>query len=211
MQVPHVSKHRLMSFTAARHTLPKQAKLQHTGEVDTNTAKTDTDTATATGDTDTAAAAAAAAAVVGPGRTGTESAIVLLNAQPNCGVTMRSADHGAVVRKQGLDQPVNVLVDIGPSHNVCRLGLMQLDSDSTVRYEVSVPSSTEELNAKSGALDLRVQDTGMHISACEMGPPLGVDVLLGQAWQVLHQATILTWQGQVNFIDMNNAAIWQKP
>ena len=44
-----------------------------------------------------------------------------------------------------------------------------------------------------------------------MSLPLGVDILLGQSWLTKHQATLLTWQGQVNFLDDQGLpACWVK-
>ena len=42
--------------------------------------------------------------------------------------------------------------------------------------------------------------TFAQFSACEMALPAGVDDLLGQSW-MSHQAILLTWSGQVNFLD----------
>ena len=44
-----------------------------------------------------------------------------------------------------------------------------------------------------------------------MALPAGVEILLGQSWMSAHEATLLTWQGQVNFLDDQGLpACWQK-
>ena len=132
----------------------------------------------------------------------------MVHAKPYLGVTMLFA---GAVQEGELTKDVNVLVDTGSSHNICRPGLMDMTKSTGKLYAVSVAGSDTLSNVPEGQIEVKVQGITTKITACEMQLPDGVDILLGQTWQTPHKATLLTWSGQVNFMDDDNVpACWSK-
>lgn len=132
-----------------------------------------------------------------------------VKAQPYCGMTMLFA--GTVAAPGQKQEPVKVLVDTGSTHNVCRPGLLQHVGRSGQKYSMSVAGSDEHPVVADGSCTLTIQHIDTSFTACEMKLPDGIDILLGQDWQHEHHAALLTWQGQVNFLDDQGLpACWQK-
>ncbi len=76
---------------------------------------------------------------------------------------------------------------------------------------MSIAGSDEHPVVNDGQCTLTIQHIVTSFTACEMKLPAGIDILLGQDWQREHHATLLTWQGQVNFLDDNSLpACWRK-
>ena len=130
----------------------------------------------------------------------------LLQAQPYRGVTMLF--DGAI--RTGQDQ-VKVLVDSGSSHCVSRPGLIDPESRTGRAYSVAFPAGQNVSRVPEGNLIVTIQGVTTSFTACEMRLPEGVDIMLGQSWQSPHKATLLSWLGQVKFMDNDNVpACWQK-
>ena len=185
-----VSNARMLQLTShARQSLPKQASQGHRP--------------LSNHCTDTTPLSTAAAAEL--------PASAMLNARPYCGMTMLFCGAVQAEGQQVKQQSVNVLVDTGSTHNVCRPGLLKKGTNGVV-YSVAAPGSQSRLTAPEGQLEFEVQGVTCNVNACEMDLPSGVDILLGQSWQLPHKAVLLTWQGQVNFMDDSNfPAVWSKP
>ena len=67
------------------------------------------------------------------------------------------------------------------------------------------------LPAERSQCTVTVQDVQTTFDACEVELPEGIDILLGDSWQIEHRAVLLPWQGLVNFIDDNGIpAVWTK-
>ena len=125
-----------------------------------------------------------------------------VQAVPFKNVTMLFA---GTVQGQQRAQRVTVLLDTGSSHNVCSPNVQKLHKSSTGKtYSVSCAGSNAVRQASEYDYKLFIQNISTEFSACEMALPAGVDVLLGQSWMSAHQATLLTWSGQVNFLDVRN-------
>ena len=131
-------------------------------------------------------------------------------AQPYQQVTM--AFVGAVQSELQKARGVTVLVDTGSTHNVIRPGLCTQQAHTGKTYEVfragsQIPTIAQERRQ----CVVTVQGVTTAFDACEVELPEGIDILLGQNWQHEHKATLLTWQGQVNFLDDKGLpAIWSK-
>ena len=134
----------------------------------------------------------------------TEIAAVV-HAKPYCGVTMVFA--GAVQQAT----PVNVLVDTGSSHNACRPGLVDPAARTGRSFSVVTAGSQNVTHAPELSCSVTVQSIATRFTACELDLPEGIDILLGQTWMTDHKATLLTWSGQVNFLDDEGLpAVWCK-
>ena len=103
-------------------------------------------------------------------------------------------------------------MDTGSSHNVCSPAVLKHSADATrCKYTVSTAGDNTVKNAAEYKYKLTVQNVTTCFAACEMSLPPGVDILLGQSWLTEHQATLLTWSGQVNFMDDKQVpACWVK-
>ena len=127
-----------------------------------------------------------------------------VQAIPYKGITMLFA---GAVRQQ---EKVNVLLDTGSSHSFCRPGLVQ-STHTGRKFSVTMADNSVLQDIPEGNLKFKVQGIACNLNACEMQLPDGVDIILGQSWMKPHQATLLTWCGQVNFIDDQGLpACWQK-
>ena len=128
-------------------------------------------------------------------------AAATVQATPFKHVTMLflGAAHG---RQQGQRMRVTVLLDTGSSHNVCSPNVLKHGQGSTGRkFSVACAGSNQVKAADENEYKLTIQNISTCFEACELPLPHGVDILLGQSWLSAHQATLLTWTGQVNFLD----------
>ena len=106
-------------------------------------------------------------------------------------------------------QKVNILLDTGSSHNVCSSRVNKNGPATGRKFSVACAGQAHTVHAPEHNYSLSVQGTSTVFPACEMDLPSGIDILLGQAWLASHQATLLTWTGQVNFLDdQGQPAIW---
>ena len=130
----------------------------------------------------------------------------LLSAQPYSGFTMLFA--GTV----GQGQAVNVMVDTGSTHCVCRPGLVEQSKATGKVFTVSVPGHAAASQAAEEHLCFTLQNVFLNVTACEMYLPAEIDSLLGQCWQIPHQVTLLMAQNQDNFTDDQQLpACWKMP
>lgn len=128
-----------------------------------------------------------------------------LSAQPFHGMTMLFA--GTLEEDR-----VKVMVDRGSTHSVCRPGLAKSDSTTGNVFAVSVPGHVAATQAPGKSLSITIQNVVINVAACEIHLPAGIHILLGQSWQVPHQATLLMAQNQVDFIDDPGVlACWKMP